>query len=62
LLLDEADSAASNKNSIIFYKTLGESRKLFDQILLVSHKETTRELLENDYGAQVLLFDAGKAA
>jgi DNA repair exonuclease SbcCD ATPase subunit len=61
LMMDEVDSAASQKSSLIFYKTIGDSVKLFDQILIVSHKEQTRELLENEYNAQVLTFSEGVA-
>jgi DNA repair exonuclease SbcCD ATPase subunit len=61
LMMDEVDSAASQKNSLVFYKTIGDSMKLFDQILIVSHKEQTRELLENEYDAQVLTFTDGLA-
>jgi len=62
LMIDEADSAASQENSLIFYRALGDSAKLFDQILIVSHKEQTRDLLENEYGAKVLTFTGGVAA
>jgi len=62
LMMDEVDSAASQKNSMLFYQTVGDSLKLFDQILIVSHKEQTRELLENEFGAQVLTFTGGVAA
>jgi DNA repair exonuclease SbcCD ATPase subunit len=62
LMLDEVDSAASQKSSFIFYKTIGDSMKLFDQILIISHKEQTRELLENEYNAEVLTFTDGIAA
>jgi DNA repair exonuclease SbcCD ATPase subunit len=62
LMMDEVDSAASQNNSLIFYKTIGDSMNLFDQILIVSHKEQTRELLENEYNAQVLIFTDGEAA
>jgi len=62
LLLDEADSAASQGNSLIFYKEIGDSLKLFDQILIVSHKEQTRELLEDEYNAETLTFTDGIAA
>jgi DNA repair ATPase RecN len=61
LLMDEVDSAASQKNSLIFYRTIGDSMKLFDQILIVSHKEQTRELLENEYNARVFTFVDGEA-
>lgn len=62
MLMDEVDSAASQKNSTLFYQTVGDSLKLFDQILVVSHKEQTRELLENEFGAEVLTFVNGAAA
>jgi DNA repair exonuclease SbcCD ATPase subunit len=61
LMMDEVDSAASQKNSLIFYKTIGDSLKFFDQILIVSHKEQTQELLENEYNAEVLTFTDGVA-
>jgi DNA repair exonuclease SbcCD ATPase subunit len=62
LMLDEVDSAASQKSSFVFYKTIGDSMKFFDQILIVSHKEQTRELLENEYNAEVFTFTDGIAA
>jgi DNA repair exonuclease SbcCD ATPase subunit len=61
LMMDEVDSTASPQNSLIFYKTIGDSMKLFDQILIVSHKEQTQELLENEYGARVFTFIYGEA-
>jgi len=63
LILDEADSASTEKNSGIFYRVLGDSiGQGIDQIILVSHKPTTRNILEFDYGAEVLTFEKGVAA
>lgn len=63
LILDEADSAASDKNSEIFYRVLGDSiGSGIDQIILVSHKQSTRDVLQFDYGADVITFENGVAA
>ena len=63
LILDEADSASTEKNSGIFYRVLGDSiGQGIDQIILVSHKPSTRNILEFDYGAEVLTFEKGTAA
>jgi DNA repair exonuclease SbcCD ATPase subunit len=63
LLLDECDSAATDKNSGIFYRVLGDSiGQGIDQIILISHKPTTRNILDFDYGAEVLTFDNGVAS
>jgi hypothetical protein len=62
LCLDECDSAATEKNSGIFYRVLGDSiGQGIDQILLISHKPKTRDILEFDYGAEVLTFENGVA-
>jgi DNA repair exonuclease SbcCD ATPase subunit len=62
LLLDECDSAATEKNSGIFYRVLGDSiGQGIDQIILISHKPTTRNTLEFDYGAEVISFEDGVA-
>jgi DNA repair exonuclease SbcCD ATPase subunit len=61
-LLDECDSAATEKNSEIFYRVLGDSMKQgIDQIILISHKPSTRGILEFDYGAEVIAFENGAA-
>jgi DNA repair exonuclease SbcCD ATPase subunit len=63
LLLDECDSAATEKNSGIFYRVIGDAvGNGIDQIILISHKPSTRSILEFDYGAEVVLFDNGVAA
>jgi DNA repair exonuclease SbcCD ATPase subunit len=63
LLLDECDSQASDTNSGIFYRVIGDAiGKGFDQIILISHKSSTRNILEFDYGAEVLVFDKGDAS
>ena len=62
LLLDEADAAASTKNSALFYSVLGSSvGTYFDQVILVSHKETVRDMLENEFKAEVVTFINGVA-
>lgn len=57
--LDEVDSAASVKNSESLYRVIGDSAKLLDQIFLVSHKGSTKDLLELEYNATVLTFENG---
>jgi DNA repair exonuclease SbcCD ATPase subunit len=62
LCLDECDSAATEKNSGIFYNVLGNSiGRGIDQIILVSHKPATRNILEFDFGAEILTFENGEA-
>ena len=62
LILDECDSAATEKNSGTFYKVLGDSiGQGIDQIILISHKPSTRNILEFDYNAEVLTFREGVA-
>jgi exonuclease SbcC len=62
MILDEADSAATEKNSGVFYRVLGGSiGQGIDQIILISHKPKTRDILEFDYGAEVLTFENGVA-
>ena len=57
-ILDEVDSAASDENSQLFYKTLAELP--YEQIIVISHKEETRTLLEKDFGAEVIEFSFGQ--
>jgi DNA repair exonuclease SbcCD ATPase subunit len=62
LLLDECDSAATDKKSSTFYQVLGDSiGQGIDQIILISHKPITRNILEYDYGAEILTFENGVA-
>lgn len=63
LILDEADATASTKNSSLFYTVLANSiGSYFDQIILVSHKEVIRDMLENEFGAEVITFINGVAS
>jgi len=63
LLLDECDSAATDKSSGTFYRVIGDAiGQGIDQIILISHKPSTRNILEFDYGAEVLIFDKGNVA
>ncbi len=57
LILDEVDSAASSKNSEVFYKTLGELP--YRQLLVITHKPTTKDLLSQDYGASIFYCENG---
>lgn len=62
LVLDEADSAASPRNAKLFYQVLAQTvGQYFDQIILVSHKDEVKEMLENEYKAEVLTFVSGVA-
>ena len=63
LILDEADATASTKNSSLFYTVLANSiGSYFDQIILVSHKEAIRDMLENEFGAEIITFVNGVAS
>ncbi len=62
LVLDEADSAASPRNAKLFYQVLAQTvGHYFEQIILVSHKDEVKEMLENDYKAEVITFVSGVA-
>jgi DNA repair exonuclease SbcCD ATPase subunit len=62
VLLDEVDSAASDKNSETLYKVLGELvGNGIEQMIVISHKPSTRLLLESDYDAEVIAFENGSA-
>lgn len=60
LFLDEVDSSASDANSRKFYDTLGNMGDHFDQIFVISHKEEAKELLLNDFSAQVFSVENGQ--
>jgi DNA repair exonuclease SbcCD ATPase subunit len=63
LILDEADSAASEKNSEVLYNVLGElAGNGIEQMVVISHKPSTRSLLEADYNADVITFENGVAS
>jgi DNA repair exonuclease SbcCD ATPase subunit len=62
ILLDEVDSAASDKNSEVLYNVLGELvGNGIEQMIVISHKPSTRSLLESDYDAEVITFENGVA-
>jgi DNA repair exonuclease SbcCD ATPase subunit len=62
VLLDEVDSAASEKNSEVLYNVLGELvGNGIEQMIVISHKSSTRSLLESDYDAEVITFENGAA-
>jgi DNA repair exonuclease SbcCD ATPase subunit len=62
LLLDEVDSAASDRNSEILYNVLGELvGSGIEQMIVISHKPSTRNLLESEYDAEVITFENGVA-
>jgi DNA repair exonuclease SbcCD ATPase subunit len=63
VVLDEVDSAASEKNSEVLYSVLGGMvGNGIEQMIVISHKSSTRFLLESDYGAEVITFDHGMAS
>jgi DNA repair exonuclease SbcCD ATPase subunit len=63
LLLDEVDSAASDKNSEVLYNVLGKLvGSGIEQMIVITHKSSTRNLLESDYNAEVITFENGVAA
>ena len=53
LILDEIDSDASEENSISLYSNLIDSN-LFSQIILISHKNDTKEYLLNNYQTKLI--------
>jgi chromosome segregation ATPase len=62
LLLDEVDSAATDKSSEVLYNVLGELvGNGIEQMIIISHKPSTRSLLESDYDAEVIAFENGIA-
>jgi DNA repair exonuclease SbcCD ATPase subunit len=62
VFLDEIDSAASDKNSEVLYNVLGELvGNGIEQMVVISHKSSTRSLLESDYDAEVITFEKGLA-
>ena len=53
-LLDEADSASDKENAELFYRTLLGTH-LYDngQLIIISHKDETRQLLEQEFEAGI---------
>ena len=60
LICDEGDAAASDENATRFYRTLGHSLEWIDQIMCITHKEEIKELLRNDFHAQVFHVEKGE--
>lgn len=60
VILDEADSAAAEENSLTFYKILGGFP--YEQIIAITHKPKVLELLEKEYRAKVFMVKDGKIA
>lgn len=53
IILDEVDSFAEDKNSIILYDTIGKMKDLYKQVFVITHKEETKDILSSDYNADV---------
>ena len=53
IILDEVDSFAEDKNSIILYDTIGKMQDLYQQVFVITHKEETKDILSSDYNANV---------
>ena len=51
--MDEIDSQSSDDNSQKLFNVLGNMRDLFQQMIIITHKEETKVLLETEYGAKV---------
>lgn len=60
LICDEGDAAASDENSAKFYKMLGKSTDWLNQIMCITHKEEIKELLRNDFHAQIFTVENGE--
>lgn len=59
LILDEVDSDASEQNSLELYSNLFEYG-LFNQIICITHKTETKNVLMNEYGARLIEMDNSK--
>lgn len=60
LICDEGDATASDENSAKFYRMLGRSTDWLEQIMCITHKEEIKELLKNDFRAQVFMVENGE--
>jgi DNA repair exonuclease SbcCD ATPase subunit len=58
LILDEADGAANDDNAQLLYENLINENK-FNQIFLITHKNTIKELVANNYNARVYEVENG---
>jgi DNA repair exonuclease SbcCD ATPase subunit len=59
LFLDEADKSADEENTQLLYEHL-VNLNTFDQIFLITHKDTMKELIINNYQAKVFEIEKGK--
>lgn len=62
LILDEVDSQASERSSLLFYKVLAETQDAVRTKIIVSHKKVTKDLLSLDFGAEIIEFENGVAS
>ena len=60
LICDEGDAAASDENAARFYQTLGHSLEWLEQIMCITHKGEIKDLLKNDFHAQVFSVEHGE--
>ena len=59
LFLDEVDSFASEKNSQLFYETIGKMEYIYNQVFVISQKKNTKEILEREFNAKILNVENG---
>jgi DNA repair protein SbcC/Rad50 len=57
IILDEPDSQATESNSQILFKIIGEMKELYSQIIVITHREETKTLLESEYNAKILIVE-----
>lgn len=61
VLLDEIDSYASEKNSVIFYNFLGNLlRNKKQQSFIITHKESTKNYLITNFNPKIITIENGK--
>jgi DNA repair exonuclease SbcCD ATPase subunit len=53
ILLDEIDSQASPENSQKLFNVLGNLKELFGQMIIITHKTETQEILETEFNAKI---------
>lgn len=56
ILLDEVDSQASEEKSEILYHTIGQMNDIYNQTFVITHRELVKEVLENNYNANLIQF------
>ncbi len=57
LFLDEIDSYVDEKNSDLLFSALGELKKHYEQIMVISHKFSVKEKLKNEFKSTVINFN-----